>query len=606
MQASNAERSPATEQYTKNEGAQRRPKGWLAAWMLEIAAVCFSIICLAAIVALVMTIDGKPYNKWRIANVNITPNALLAILSAFLKSSLLLLLAEGTGQLKWIYFQQRPHRLIDLQTFDEASRGPLGAAKLIASIKFRAIIAVTGALVIILTIAVDPFTQQILSFPTSTTNVTNAIADIASSRVFTGFQNTLLMNYEWSNQLGAAIVAGITGNVQPTNYSCSSSDCIYPKFITLGFCSKCVDISDQVILLHGNKSLAGPFRYAQDVTYILPQQDNDVMAGTGNLTMKVQFVKEGNWITTSTNLELRWTALRYNGNGSSTHGTSIASVDTLRLSRLYALNTTLASIRPQALSCSFTMCEQSHDETIYAAGLHDPVTSSRDLFVLGLEQLKDAGAMLPAWPAGQPKPPQEALDISQIAETNDTYWINSGYLEYPFVPMLITYLTDPSYYEMSYMAREGNRQTPKQFGEAGNYDYVSLMMDDIALSITNKMRTLSTTTMVRGTAREPATFVRANWYWLIFPAVLVVLSILFLVMTIIFSTETDSVLWKTSILPFLYHNLQTKQQRPTGGTVRDMERAARKCIVVLQNDNGKELAFRSNASNSNAGDGDSG
>jgi hypothetical protein len=147
---------------------------WLITWLLEITFAIFSILCFGSIVGLQLAIDGKPYGKWRIANFNITPNALLSILSAFYKSSLLLLIAEGTGQLKWVYFQQRPHRLLDLQIFDEASRGPLGALRLILSVRMKATIAALGAVVTILVIAVDPFTQLILSFPTSMMSASNA------------------------------------------------------------------------------------------------------------------------------------------------------------------------------------------------------------------------------------------------------------------------------------------------------------------------------------------------------------------------------------------------------------------------------------------------
>lgn len=85
---------------------------------------------------------------------------------------------------RWIYFQQRAHRLLDLQIFDEASRGPLGALKLIWTVRLRAIVAVTGAVIVILTMALDPFTQQILSFPTAPTILTNSTAYIGSANTF--------------------------------------------------------------------------------------------------------------------------------------------------------------------------------------------------------------------------------------------------------------------------------------------------------------------------------------------------------------------------------------------------------------------------------------
>lgn len=74
-------------------------KMWYRAWLLEITAIGFSTFCLIGIYIFLLRIDGKPYDKWKIANVNITPNVLLSIFSALSKSSLLLILAKGIGQL---------------------------------------------------------------------------------------------------------------------------------------------------------------------------------------------------------------------------------------------------------------------------------------------------------------------------------------------------------------------------------------------------------------------------------------------------------------------------------------------------------------------------
>jgi Protein of unknown function (DUF3176) len=39
--------------------------------------------------------------------------------------------AAVIGQSKWLWFKA-PHRLVDLQSFEDASRGPLGALKFMA------------------------------------------------------------------------------------------------------------------------------------------------------------------------------------------------------------------------------------------------------------------------------------------------------------------------------------------------------------------------------------------------------------------------------------------------------------------------------------------
>ena len=64
----------------------------------------------------------------------VTLNTLISILATTSRSLLLLIAASVIGQDKWLYFR-RFQPLIDMQTFDGASRGPFGALGLL-SIKF--------------------------------------------------------------------------------------------------------------------------------------------------------------------------------------------------------------------------------------------------------------------------------------------------------------------------------------------------------------------------------------------------------------------------------------------------------------------------------------
>jgi hypothetical protein len=93
----------------------------------------------------------------RLLNADITPNALRSILTVVGKSSLLLSMSSTIGQLKWSYFGQGPCRLVDLQRFDEASRGPLGAVQLPCTVNWKAILASIAALTTILALAMVSF-----------------------------------------------------------------------------------------------------------------------------------------------------------------------------------------------------------------------------------------------------------------------------------------------------------------------------------------------------------------------------------------------------------------------------------------------------------------
>ena len=63
-------------------------------------------------------------------------NALVSLLVTAAKSMLLLAVAEGISQYKWLHYMSAiPRPLSNVQTFDSASRGPWGAIKMLASIR---------------------------------------------------------------------------------------------------------------------------------------------------------------------------------------------------------------------------------------------------------------------------------------------------------------------------------------------------------------------------------------------------------------------------------------------------------------------------------------
>lgn len=80
------------------------------------------------------------------------------------------------GQSKWLLFRQGRHDLLDFHSIDGASRGPLDSFLLLYRIKGRAFIASAGAFVVVASPAVDPFTQQVLSYP-SKLNITQGYAN---------------------------------------------------------------------------------------------------------------------------------------------------------------------------------------------------------------------------------------------------------------------------------------------------------------------------------------------------------------------------------------------------------------------------------------------
>lgn len=153
-------------------------KDW---WALEILGVLFSVACLIAIVTVLSIYSERPLSAWKMP---ISINSSIALFAALAKSAMLFPIAACIGQLKWPYFLKSRHSLMELQRFDEASRGPFGALHLIFRLGRASLIASFGSLLIFAALAIDPFAQQIISYPSRMVPVANNSATITTTQIY--------------------------------------------------------------------------------------------------------------------------------------------------------------------------------------------------------------------------------------------------------------------------------------------------------------------------------------------------------------------------------------------------------------------------------------
>lgn len=167
---------------TKATAVHRKKRGrrWIL-WWPETLALALSIASFAAIVVVLISFHHKRLDSWSMP-YKIRPNTLISILMILCRLSMLVVVAECIGQLKWIYFEQRPHPLSHFQRFDDASRGPWGSLRLIYSVHWTALVASSGALVTVLALAMEPFAQQVLSY--TPINQTEPLGRIGHASVY--------------------------------------------------------------------------------------------------------------------------------------------------------------------------------------------------------------------------------------------------------------------------------------------------------------------------------------------------------------------------------------------------------------------------------------
>jgi hypothetical protein len=110
------------------------------------------------------------------------------------------------------------------------------------------------------------------------------------------------------------------------------------------------------------------------------------------------------------------------------------------------------------------------------------------------------------------------------------------------------------------------------------------IMDRVASSMTNSIRTGPNQTEIHGTVEVSEQHIRVRWPWMILPATLVVLSVIFLVVTMVMATQRWAG-WKSSALPSFYHGFAAwDSPAPPQSDIEDMQRHAQGIYVKLGTD----------------------
>jgi hypothetical protein len=252
-------------------------------WLWEASSIAAAAFALAAIVITLVIHRDRPLPQWP---SEITINALIAVFTAIFKACLMMPIAECMGQLKWLWYQ-KPRPLGYMEQWDLASRGmlsfrtlpsmartrisqcahrrliftrslltcsylgPWGSLLLIYTLKSRNL-AVIGAILTIVAMAVDPFTQQILHFYSCSMVVEGEHATVPFSNNYTaGFIDANL-----ESQMQSAIYIGLLDppvNVSAAlDFECRTGNCTFPStedgatFLSLALESRCADKSNDI------------------------------------------------------------------------------------------------------------------------------------------------------------------------------------------------------------------------------------------------------------------------------------------------------------------------------------------------------------------------
>lgn len=230
-------------------------------WLNETMSLLISCIALALIAAILAAYQDKTLPEWPSL---ISINSLISIFTSVLKAAMLFPIAEGISELKWAWFT-KPRHLNEMDRFDAASRGPLGSLTLFN--RSRISLASLGALITILALAIDPFTQQILQYYDCPQPLEATVATVARTNNYTTSgiinrdpQRNLVTDSSMTLGISQALMNSSGNASSNLAFDCQSGNCTFPQgkdfsYTSLGMCSSVGDISYLVSGASGNYSM---------------------------------------------------------------------------------------------------------------------------------------------------------------------------------------------------------------------------------------------------------------------------------------------------------------------------------------------------------------
>ncbi|KAL1843056.1 hypothetical protein VTJ49DRAFT_3191 [Mycothermus thermophilus] len=232
----------------EHAGSDDRDHTRISLWLPEILSQICGMACLTAIVFLLWHFDGNPPPDF---GRGFTLNTLLAFLTSLARACFLVPIIEGIGQLKWLWFSSRRHRpLIDFQRFDDATRGGLGGFKLLFS--FNGFLASFGAVIMLSGLVTSTLTQQAINY-VLVQDVSHDRRDTATVQRATLFStyngNGLAITPYDTARLQKAIFEGTfsppTDGVPHVRPVCSSGECTWPAYSSLAICGGVANLTER-------------------------------------------------------------------------------------------------------------------------------------------------------------------------------------------------------------------------------------------------------------------------------------------------------------------------------------------------------------------------
>lgn len=586
QQQPNADSASPPSRYTR--------RGAIAAWLWEVVALVAAFGLLAAIYIILGRQNNQPASNW---TFRLNLNTLIALLSTLYRGVIVVIAAEIISQAKWSFFWETttPKPLLHFQRFDSASRGGWGATRmLLTAAKYNGYASIS-AVVILVSFAIGPFTQQAINsvdYNRQLPNDTPASLPIAhmlerSNVSFINPKSSLFggedLNTDAESSIFSAFLDPSSADLDIDPH-CSSGNCVFPSWetgslnyegcemthATSGLCSTCFDVAS---LVQVRNVTSGP-----DI-YLLPDGTNQTSLKEPQSGQSILIMGQP--------ADLSWAG-------------DVIPLQNMTQLRYASANLTLFTLVPQnsttngetvwkkvAVACSLYPCLRSYCASVTNGHLSETLLRTEPMW----PDLMTRG------PAGKDSANDTYTAVASSCLLNDTVYTASNFSAYPnltevrvmapglapdypslrapeqcifrfesfFSGLLGSYLTF-SVFEgfcnngLSIFCQD--EYWLARFYEPGMTDatYIADIFSEFSEALTKQFRQglgkrPDPANDVQGVAVEKITFTVIEWQWLTFPLVLLVVEIVLLLWIVVRTIRYrgEEMVWKSSVLPVIYH-----------------------------------------------------
>lgn len=545
-------------------------------WVCETIAMIFSLGCIVAIAFTVGNYDGDPIPS---LPSGVTLNALISILSTAARAALFFVVSSSMRQLKWCWLVRRGRRLQDVQVMDEASRGPLGAIKVLAKWTGSPL-ATLGASITILMIAFSPFLQRLVAYPTD-------LAEAPSLEAATprALNYTLLWDFDEFRDRDArgalrdwlSASPDFGSNVFRPSAICARAalQCAWDDYKSIGRCSQCRNTTGHLsnCIVKDQR----PDEASESHEFCQPVVDNP----------ETKSIQQPNLMRQeSLNENLSDITLRYwTSYVSAANVSTFVADDKSVIKKPVIMFTHVATSRVEVAfqdlyhsdqpplqidhitECVLTLCEREYIATTRDGETRWSLTST----TYGKRFQSDS-----CW-----RPDDSAEDIVLTSPDGGRTHLNE--IERAFCPIGTYYQffkdfgkrsSSEWHYNLTDSWKDPDVPNPKPARDA------SAEIASIATALINYGLNVSNQNAI-GKSFLPIVIVRVRWQWIALPAALELASAILFLSTVLYSRHVKVPIWKSSLLAICYHEIEDLQEKRANSLVSEMDKASSAVSVQI-------------------------